>query len=417
MKELSLSMENTLFEITENYPETIEIFLSRGFPQMGDEEKRNSFGKTINLKTALMLKGINSESFLALLRETINGAGAEKDVTLQNGPVHTGAKLSGETLDIMGLLPCPVRLPLMEKFEKFASNYAAETGRALNYQLQAASMGLEWVEEHILKNNSAEHLPDLFLSAGFDLFFDEKKIGHHRRSGLFKDMTSFKGVNRDFNGLDLFDPDGHYSIIGAVPALFLVNSEELGDRKKPESWNDILQPEFENSLSLPIGDFDLFNAILLNIHKNYGLEGVEKLGKNLLSSMHPSQMIKSATQKGKKPIVTIMPAFFTKMTGGKGPLSAVWPSDGAIISPIFMLSKAEKEKELQPIVDFFASKNVGEILAHQGKFPSPHPDVDNQFEENTYMWIGWDYIKKHDMSDLIVQCMALFEKSSGEKNL
>ena len=415
MNELSLSIDDTLFEITENYPETIAIFVSRGFPQMGDEEKRNSFGKSINLKTALMLKGISSESFLNLLRETINGARSEGDVTLQNGPVKTKAELNGETLNIMGLLPCPVRIPLMEQFEKFANDYTAKTGTALNYQLQAASLGLEWVEEHILKNDSADQLPDLFLSAGFDLFFDEKKIGHHRKSGLFKDMTGLKTENKDFDGLNIFDPEKHYSIIGTVPAVFLVNTEELGDRQKPESWEDILKPEFENSVSLPIGDFDLFNAILLSIHKTYGKEGVEKLGRSLLDSMHPSQMVKSATKKGNKPVVTIMPAFFTRMTGGKGPLTAVWPSDGAIISPIFMLSKAEKEKELQPIVDFFASKDVGEILAHQGRFPSTHPEVDNKFEDNKYMWIGWDYIKTHDIGGLIVECMDLFDKSSREK--
>ncbi|MBI9097153.1 MAG: ABC transporter substrate-binding protein [Spirochaetaceae bacterium] len=412
MNEFSLSIDNTLFDITEKYPETIEVFVSRGFPQMADKEKRNNFGKTINLKTALMLKGINSESFLNLLRETVAGAENSEDVTLQNGPVQTKTELNGKTLNIMGLLPCPVRIPLMEKFEKFARSYTDKTGTALNYQLQAASLGLEWVEKHILSIESTEDLPDLFLSAGFDLFFDEKKIGHHRKSGLFKDMTGFKSINTDFKGHDILDPEGHYSIIGAVPAVFLVNMEELGDRKKPESWEDILKPEFENSVSLPIGDFDLFNAILLSIHKTYGKEGVEKLGRSLLEDMHPSQMVKSATKKGNRPVVTIMPAFFTRMTGGKGPLSAVWPKDGAIISPIFMLSKGKKQKELQPIVDFFASKEMGEILAHQGRFPSIHPDVDNKFENDKYMWIGWDYIKTHDIGSLIIDCMALFDKSS-----
>ncbi len=414
MDQSFLSLESTLFEITENYPETIDIFISRGFPQMGNEEKRKNFGKSINLKTALMLKGISSESFLSLLKETVNSGNTDGDVTLQSGPVSTKTELNGDTLNIMGLLPCPVRIPLMEKFDQFAKNYTVKTGTALNYQLQAASLGLEWVEQHILNIDSTDKLPDLFLSAGFDLFFDEKKIGHHRRSGLFKDMTDYRDVNKDFKELDIIDPDGCYSIIGTVPAVFLVNMEQLGDRKKPESWLDILKPEFENSVSLPIGDFDLFNAILLSIHKNYGKEGVEKLGRSLLDSMHPSQMVKSATKKGNKPVVTIMPSFFTRMTGGKGPLTAVWPSDGAIISPIFMLSKSEKEEVLKPIVDFFASKEVGEILAHQGRFPSVHPDVDNKFEDNKYMWIGWDYIKTHDIGSLITECMDIFDKSSRE---
>jgi len=408
----SLTIESTLYEITEAHPETIHIFISRGFPQMGDEEKRKSFGKSINLKTALMLKGINSESFLNLLRETVEGRG-EKDVTLQSGPVRTTA-LTGETLNIMGLLPCPVRIPLMEQFEKFATSYTAETGTALKYQLQAASLGLEWVEEHILGHDEADQLPDLFLSAGFDLFFDEEKFGHYRRSGVFKDITEYEVVNKDFEGMGIPDPDGLYSIIGTVPAVFLINREELGDRKMPETWEDILRPEFENTVSLPVGDFDLFNAILLNIYKTYGPEGVRKLGRSLMEDLHPSQMVKSATRQGNRPIVTIMPSFFTRMTGGKGPLIPIWPKDGAIISPIFMLSKREKAKALKPVVDFFASREVGEILAHQGRFPSLRNDVDNRFDESTYMWIGWDFIKTHDIGALIRECMILFEESSKE---
>ncbi len=58
-------------------------------------------------------------------------------------------------------------------------------------------------------------------------------------------------------------------------------------------------------------------------------------------------------------------------------MKAIWPKDGAIISPIFMLSKRSKKDKLQPIVDFFASKQVGEILSHNGRFPSVHPEVDN----------------------------------------
>ncbi|MBB6482098.1 ABC transporter substrate-binding protein [Spirochaeta isovalerica] len=411
-KQFSLTIENTLYEITEAHPETIDVFVSRGFPQMGDEEKRLTFGKSINLKTALMLKGINSESFLNLLRETVEGI-SQQDVTLLNGPVKT-AEMTGETLSIMGLLPCPVRIPLMENFEKFASTFTAEKGIVLNYQLQAASLGLEWVEEHILGRDSAEELPDLFLSAGFDLFFDEEKFGHFRKSGVFKDLTDFDTVNSDFEGMGIIDPEGLYSIIGAVPAVFLVNTEELGGRKVPESWEEILKPEFENTVSLPVGDFDLFNAILLNIYKNYGPEGVRKLGRSLLEDLHPSQMVKSATRKGNKPVVTIMPSFFTRMTGGKGPLISVWPKDGAIISPIFMLSRADKARQLKPVVDFFASKDVGEILAHQGRFPSLRSDVDNRFEESNYMWIGWDFIRDNDIGALIRECMDLFEESSKE---
>src|SRR5699024_4705377 len=147
------------------------------------------------------------------------------------------------------------------------------------------------------------------------------------------------------------------------------------------------KPEFENAVSLPVGDFDLFNAMLLTLYKKYGEEGIKKLGKSMLKSMHPSEMVKSH-MKSIRPAVTIMPYFFTRMTKRGGPMVAVWPEDGAIISPIFLLSKKSKKGKLKPFVDLFVSKEIGEILSHNGRFPSTNPEVDNGIsKDQKYLWL------------------------------
>ncbi len=95
-------------------------------------------------------------------------------------------------------------------------------------------------------------------------------------------------------------------------------------------------------------------------------------------------------------------------------MTAVWPKDGAIISPLFMLSKKDKIEELQPVIDFFASKEVGEILSHSGLFPSINPDVDNNLsKDDGFMWLGWDYIYDNDISKLIRHCESVFENAVG----
>ena len=96
-------------------------------------------------------------------------------------------------------------------------------------------------------------------------------------------------------------------------------------------------------------------------------------------------------------------------------MTAVWPEDGAIISPLFMLAKADRLDKLQEIIDFFASKETGEILSHQGLFPSTHPEVDNRLSENnTFSWLGWDYIYSIDIAETIQTCENLFNESMLE---
>ncbi len=408
MRKENFNINDTLFDITEMYPETIPLFVSKGFDQMGDDQKREKFGKTITLNNALLVKKINRGTFTELLNEVIdqklNSESESPRVSNDNNQV----------LNVEGLLPCPVRIPLTESLENFISKYKEDNNFDIRYELKAASMGLDWLKEILVNEDDEKNLSDLFISAGFDLFFDEKLMGKFKKKGVFKDITGFSRLNHMFDNseIDLKDPKGHYSMISVVPAVFLVNKNELNGRKMPESWEDILKPEFENSVSLPIGDFDLFNAILLNIYKKYGETAIERLGKSLLESMHPSQMVKSERKKTARPTVTIMPYFFTKMTKGDGPMVAVWPKDGSIISPIFMLSKTEKEEKLKPLVDFFTSVEVGEILSHKGLFPSTNPEVDNKIPvENKFMWIGWDYIYSNDIASLITKCEDLFNRS------
>lgn len=393
---VEIDPKSTLFQVTCQYPEAVDLLVTLGFPALKDEQMRRAMGSSISILDALKMKGIPLATFCDELESKVQENGREKRV---------GA------LSIQGVLPCPVRVPLTEAFEKFLE--MKEFAYPVDYELKAASMGIDWIKD-TLENKGKEELPDLFISAGFDLFFDEKLFGHYKAENLFEDFMEYKTYNEDFQNeeMDLRDPKGQYSIISVVPAVFLVNEKELGTRKMPTSWEDILHEDFANSVSLPVGDFDLFNAILLNISKVYGDEGIKKLGRSMQKSMHPSEMVKSHKMLLERPSVTIMPYFFTKMVKEGGPMVAVWPRDGAIISPIFMLSKKDSKEKVQPFVDFFASKEIGEILSHNGRFPSVNPEVDNRVpKENNYMWLGWDYLKNQDISTLIKDAENLFNES------
>ncbi|TCO71836.1 ABC transporter substrate-binding protein [Marinisporobacter balticus] len=397
--------KDTLFDITQKYKEAIDLLVSVGIDNIKDEKQRATIGKSITLETALNMKKINVDTFVEQLVDIIENKQDENE------------SIKDTDIRIEGVLPCPVRVPLMEAFQKWLEENKDVLDRTIGYELKAASMGVDWLKASLEKKESEDILADLFISAGFDLFFDKNLIGKYKSENVFEDITSMHHYNKDFENesIKLKDPDKQYSMIGVVPAVFLVNTEELDGRKMPTSWEDLLSEVFENKVSLPIGDFDLFNAILLNIHQKYGEEGVKKLGKSLLRSMHPSEMVKSHIKKTERPIVTIMPYFFTKMTKRGGPMRAIWPKDGAIISPIFMLSKKEKKEKLKPIVDFFASKEIGEILSHNGKFPSVNPNVDNMISsEHKYMWLGWDYIKNNDIGNLIKKCEKLFNEAVRE---
>ncbi|MCT4638759.1 MAG: ABC transporter substrate-binding protein [Bacteroidales bacterium] len=409
MENRYFKVEDSLFDITEKYPETLNVLLAQGFSQIAEESKRKTFGKSITLKVAATIKQISITSLEELLVEAIDQTRNNADKESVKGEIK-----GDKDIRIEGLLPCPVRLPLVEKLDAFLESFKDESGYEVETSLQAASMGLDSIKDYVRSANDSSELSDIFLSAGFDLFFEADLMGKFMKQDVFKDFADYDKYNKDFENdyLSLRDPKGYYSTIAAVPAVFLVNKGELKGREVPMTWQDVLKPEFENSISLPVSDFDLFNAMLLHIQKEYGDEGVVSLGRNLLRSMHPAEMVKSERSKTEKPVVTIMPYFFTKMVKPGSSMIAVWPKDGAIISPIFMLTKGEKREQIKPIADVFMSKEIGELLSHQGLFPSVHPEVDNKLPaENKFMWVGWDYIYNNDIGALIEHCETLFNNA------
>jgi len=400
-------VKDKVFDITEEYPETIDIFAAHGFEQLKNDKLRRIMGRTISLEMACKTKKVNLELFEERLVEAIEQARTSVD----------GKKLSDSVEDgdikIDGILPCPVKLPLEEGFEKWLEEQNFDF--TVESDLRVASGGVDWIKDKIKDIDDEDELADLFMSAGFDLFFDKKLMGKFKSKGVFEDLTGFDKLNKDFNNeeIDLRDPQGQYSIIGVVPAVFLVNKEELGYRKAPERWEDLFRPEFEGEVSLPVSDFDLFNAMLLNIYKVYGEEGVKGLGRAFMYNMHPAEMVKSHRKK-EKPTITIMPYFFATMTTGKGPMFPIWPKDGAIISPIFLLSKNSKRDKIKPFVDYFASKEVAEILSHNGRFPATNPEIDNELtDEQKFMWLGWDYINSHDIGQLIQETEKIFYEAAN----
>lgn len=391
-----ITKSQTIEEILSLYPDLKDIFQVNGFKGLDNELIVKQLSK-MSLEVVLNNKGIGVDIFVDMLNEHIKEE--DIDVTLKQ---QTDSEKS---INIIGLLPCPVRIPMLEQFNTLSNV------NDINHNLKAASEGLDWLKEAV-KDSEIDDLADIYISAGFDLFFEDDLMKKYKDQKVFQDFYQAEEYNKDFNNenIKLQDPNGDYSMIAVVPAVFLVNTMVLGDRPMPKTWSDLLDPMYENSISLPVSDFDLFNAILIHLYKEFGLDALKTLGKQLVQSMHPAQMVKSEKRSRVKPAISIMPYFFTKMALPGSVMKAVWPEDGAITSPIFMLSKKDRREDLKEITDMFMSKSTGEILSHKGLFPSVHKDVNNNLDGKTFKWVGWDYINNNDIGSILKLCMDTFNE-------
>ncbi|MDD2556811.1 MAG: ABC transporter substrate-binding protein [Desulfuromonas sp.] len=393
----------TIQQIVQQWPETKDVFVANDLEELTTPDYLQRVGRFMKLETALKRKGFAVETFVKLLQDKITTEAERVDVTAPESS-HTGTA----DIDVAGLLPCPVRVPLLEAVDRFVTDYSTRSGLNISTRFRAASGGAEWIEEEIHAAKTESALPDIFLSAGFDTFFDPEGIGRFSAAGAFHSID-YPSVNADFAGLDMVDPQGHYSIIAVVPAVFMVDLRQLGTTAVPRTWKALLEPEFERKVAMPVGDFDLFNAMLLTLHKEFGTAGIERLGHSMLEALHPAQMGNAQAATERKPTVTIMPYFFTRMAQHIPGVEIVWPEDGAIISPIFMLTRSAQRDASAPLAEFLAGEEVGTIMAQQGLFPSLNPQVENTLPTAAkWEWLGWDYIYSCDIAKRIKYLDKIF---------
>ncbi len=399
------SLNDTLYSIIEKYPEALDFFIANGFEQLKNEQMLKTMGKSITLDVALKSRKINSQLFEEKLFSFL-----DKDENVDISLTQSKSDVSGDLL-IEGVLPCPIRIPLLEGIKNWTEEENSKRDYTVAYELKSANLGLDWVTEKV-KTGDPDKVSDVLLSAGYELFFDEKLMGQYMKGGIFE--TYIDKMNKDFcnDNIDLRDPKKQYAIMGVVPAVFLVNTQALGERKAPETWADILSEEYEDSVALPMNDLDLFNALVVTIYKEFGSEGIRKLARSYKKSLHPAQMVKAKSRNNDAPAVSIIPYFFTQMLMGSADMYAVWPKDGALLSPIFMISKKEKADKVKPFIDFFMSEEIGTLFSANGKFPSTNPNVDNHLEPHqNFKWIGWDFIHGNDIGALVRQCEKDFHEA------
>jgi len=323
--------------------------------------------------------------------------------------------MNGAGLNLLALLPCPVKVPFEEAFEGFLASLEPNRAAAFKCCLEGnANIESEYYStlEHITE---LSNLPDIVISPGFNSFFEPAFVSRFIQNGQFSSVNKFVR-DKHLSKLGVCDPSGHYTILAMNLLVPVCDHKRLGNRPVPRSWADLLSPEYTSSIAIRgHKDGTFCETLLMTIFKDTGFEGLRSLGRNVQYGWHPSQMVNAALGNSTDaPAISVMPLFFAQNLLGKEQYSIVWPEDGALISPVTMLVKTEKLCELEDLITFLAGPQIAAIFAG-AFFPAVHPEVDNQLPEDaTFKWIGWDYVTGQDIKQLIATANYAFRCGRGE---
>lgn len=398
---VTIKPETRIGEIMEKYPETLEVFAVNGFEASSKADLMMQLDAEWMLKTVLKVQGLNIDLFIRMLEEKIEETRGELVLPEQEKPI---GKLNfyGHTNFFMNAILHDFTSNMLDKYNE-------KTGKAITGCVPLAKSDKQdynciWDVEDI------EDFPDIVCTTGFSKIYHKGFIEKFVKNGCFKTAVT-RQVNRDFEGLGLVDPNGWYTVYAVNPWIMMVDEEKLGSLPMPHKWEDLLNPVYKNNIIIEGSKKNVSNLLLLMIYKKYGETGIAMLANNVKDTMHPSKMSNLAGKIGGNGCaIYILPWVFTKVFPEKKGVSFIWPEDGAIISPMYMLAKKEKIEELRFIIDFVTGADYGQKSADLF-YPSLNPEVDNKLPENTsFQWLGWDYVMETVNEGLVDYTRELFAK-------
>lgn len=309
---------------------------------------------------------------------------------------------SAKHLNFLGSFTCPLKLYFKDSFIELLSDYHEKTGKSFDWFIPSGNGYGSSMHEYrdMWKARSIDAFPDVVASLGFGDYFRKDFVNNFINKGYFKQLQK-KKINKDFTDINIQDPDGNYNIYSIFPLVMMIDNHELGNLPMPRRWEDLLKPIYKNKIVITGVDKNLAQLLPLYIFKEHGDNGLKMLASNIKCGCHASKMSKIAgttsTQGG---AIYILSWFFAKACPRRNAVTVVWPEDGAIAEPIFLLVKQSKINEVAVITDYITGETYGRKSVEYS-LPVLNPNVDNKLPKDAkFKWLGWDYIKSNSMDEI-----------------
>jgi ABC-type Fe3+ transport system substrate-binding protein len=301
-----------------------------------------------------------------------------------------------EHINFLGYVPGLFRHAFKEGLGSVLKTHLMESGNSFRSYCPMSCYEDEYAD--IWKTQHIDNFPDAIASMGLGNLFRKEFVERFVAKDYFK--NAWEGpVNKHFEEAGLIDPDGWYTIYSVMPFVILVDRKKLGPLPLPKRWSDLLDPQFRGKVVLP-GTEDTVSIAPLYFYKEYGDEGLEQLAVNMKMALQSAEMARLVGSSNSPAAIYVMSWFFIQSCPRPEMAIMIWPEDGAIVNPLYMLVKKEKINELAPVIKYTLGLELGRQIA-ESCFPVINPQVDNMLPEGaSFKWIGWDYIKSHNLDEV-----------------
>jgi len=396
----------TIAALLEQLPEAATLFPVYGLRKFLADDVRQCLGSVLKLKTALNMARSDVDKFIAAANDLYD--------ELHCGDFSSNYHVQ-EELTMLGLMPCGMKMPFKRRFDEFAAALPASPEYTFRYLVEGNVNHELSYYPYIDRLENTDELPDVIVSSDINSFFHHQFVDSFLRSGEFESLNHPQ-VNRDFAGIDYFDPDGVYTMLSANLLVLVVNRHLLRGLPEPRSWADLCDPIYQDTITMRGQDGFFCNGVLLPFYQWGGIDSIQKMVRSVKTGLHPAEMVDQIEKESPQGTpFYIMPMFFAHRLKKEALFKIIYPEEGAIVSPVFMLVRKNKKQAAAAVADYISGREMGQFCADAG-FPSIRQDVDNKLPEGCRLsWMGWEFLKRYDPAAVKSEIDGVF-KAKFRKN-
>lgn len=399
---MKITGKTSVSKILKEYPESFDVFRSNGFLFDNAETLIQEIGTDTMLQTILQVRDINQELFLYYLEHAILKAEQEKNYVLED--FHPW-----DHLDFYGNTICPLKFTFKDALEELEKTHVKDTGLKRKCYVEAGKQTNDSCDE-LWSNPDPDLFPSLLLSKEFNQYLGEDFRETMMNQGYFTaDFYDSLTINPRFTQAGILDPEKQYGVYAVMADVLLINRKQLGTLSVPMTRKELLDPRYKDQIVLFGKDrSEISNATFLYIYKEFGLDGICKLAHNVKYALHGSQMSKMAGSSNPNGAGIYLVSWFFAKTCVKPGVEIYFPTDGCMTLPMYMLVRKDRMDAVKDITDYILGDEFARAC-QKAYTPFVNANIpDGMPRDAALAWLGWDYIRSHDLNQIAEQCKNTF---------
>jgi len=301
-------------------------------------------------------------------------------------------------------LPCPVRTPLEQALEEWT-----ERPEDLVMAVEGHANRGEKEEKSLSSAQSPDELASLLLTPGVGWLFGQESRKRLMDSGAYADISGWEHGAGELASLR--DPQRNVTVVACNLTVLVVDDAlAMAQGRKPlRAWEDLTDSSWERGIAFRGNGQTFCETTLLHLQARFGDEAMPRFRAAVGGHGHPAQMVKALREakEGLLPAATL-PLFFARLLPQRPGLRIVWPKEGAIASPVTLFVRKEAPERVKRLGEWLCGPTASEVFSRVG-LPSAHPDAPwTAPEGRDLLWLGWDRIRRQDLSNPLERLQALF---------